>query len=503
VTATQPLHTLLDYAVEHFPGAPAVSDRTDCWTYAQLHRHSRALAGWLRRHGLSPGDRVLVQLDASREFAALLFAASYAAVVLAPVSPGLPPFQLSPLLADADPAMILLSRRPGPIDHRLGTGTPIAQCPRPEELPDTGSRPVPGADQTRTALLLYTSGSTALPRAVVCPHRMVMFVTRAVGRCLGYRAGDVVLSCLPPAFDYGLYQILLATAAGAHLVFARPGEAPALSRLLDTHRPTIVPVVPPLAEALVRLGSRPNAPTGHRIRLFTNTGAALHPLTAHALRQRFPGARVVSMYGATECKRITIGEPDEDRYLPGSVGRPLPGTRVSIVLDDRTVPAGVTGEVVVQGPNVMAGYWRDERRTAAVFGTGPRGAGILRTGDYGRLDAGGRLYLTGRRDELYQQGAVRTSALEVEWAALDIPTVRQAALLVPTAGRGAVLAVASTEPPAQVLRQLAHRLEQAKLPDSCAVFDRLPSTARGKIDKTLLHRMVAAGEQVAAGRRDG
>lgn len=467
-----------------------MSDRSGRWTYAELRRRSRRLAGWLHGYCPMPGQRVLARMDASRRFAALLYAASYAGCVLVPVSPALRPFQLGPLIADADPDLIVLDRPPTGTELEIAAGRLTRCCPAPGQLP-AGQPGRPVAPGSGTALLLYTSGSTATPRAVVCPHRTVRFVTRAVGRCLRYRAGDVVLSALPPAFDYGLYQILLATAAGAHLVLAGTGESVSLAGLLATHRPSVVPVVPPLAAALVRLAGRAGDRPAHRVRLFTNTAAALSPAAARALRERYPGAEVVPMYGATECKRITIGDPDEDLQRPGSVGRPLPGTSVAVVADGRTAPVGSVGEVVVRGPHLMAGYWRDARRTAEVFGTGPDGVRELRTGDHGWLDARGRLYLSGRRDEIYQQRGVRTGALEVEAAALDVPGVRQAAVLPPVGGADAVLAVAADGTPAGVLRQLAERLEAAKLPRRCLVLDRLPVTERGKVDKDRLRHALA------------
>lgn len=195
---------------------------------------------------------------------------------------------------------------------------------------------------------------------------------------------------------------------------------------------TVVPIVPSFATMIVSLAKRDTEPQAP-VRMFTNTGAALPPATIDALREHFPGARVVRQYGQTEAKRITVMPPEEDRERPGAVGLPLPGTRVLIVdADGNELPAGEVGEIVAVGPHVMPGYWNSPEITADTFRTDPAsGQRSLHTGDYGSLDADGYLYFEGRRDDMFKRKGLRMSTLEIEGAAMDIPGVRAAAALAP------------------------------------------------------------------------
>jgi acyl-CoA synthetase (AMP-forming)/AMP-acid ligase II len=343
------------------------------------------------------------------------------------------------------------------------------------------------------ALLLYTSGTTATPKAVVCPHAAVRFVTGAIAAVLGYRDDDVVFCRLPLSFDYGLYQVFLGAHAGAEVVLAANTSNAGLLAAVRGSGATVVPVVPSLATMLVTLAARDRRPAS--VRLFTNTGAALAPAATARLRAAFPGAAVALMYGITECKRVTVQPPDEDLVRPGTVGPALPGTEV-LVLDEagEPVPALAVGEIVVRGGHVMAGYWRAPELTARTYRRCPRTGEVrLHTGDYGFLDADGYLTFVGRRDEIFKRNGVRASTVEIEAAAADIPGVDSAALLPPDDRRDMVLFVAGDRPPAAVLRELSARLEAAKVPSDCRPVAAIPLTANGKPDRAALRALLARG----------
>ncbi|MDO0926703.1 AMP-binding protein [Streptomyces sp. TG1A-8] len=497
------LHELLEGAVARRPGATAVRDGGGAWTYAELDRAADACAAWLLDRGVRPGDRVLARLGNARPFVALLFGTLRAGAVFVPVGTAMKGFHLARVLTDAEPSLAVaqgadveLLARLGevpahdlaevPLGGGTGPGGGAADAARAPRVPV-------GADDL--ALLMYTSGSTSAPKAVMSPHRAAVFATAAIADRLRYRPDDVVLNAVPFSFDYGLYQIFLTVAAGAELVISRTDAHVGLMTLLHRHSVTVFPVVPSLAELVLRLAARDRRPAPP-VRLFTSTGAALNRPVLDGLRAAFPQARVAPMYGTTECKRITVLEPDGDLARPHSVGRALPGTEV-LVLDDagRPLPPGSTGEIAVRGPHVMAGYWRAPDLTRERFRPDPAtGAVTLHTGDYGHLDADGHLYVHGRRDDLFKRRGVRMSALEIEAAALDVPGVRAAALLPPAADADMVLHVAADRPAGEVLEALAERLEPAKVPPVCHVRAELPLTPNGKTDKKAL----AAGPAPAA-----
>ncbi|MFY1576724.1 class I adenylate-forming enzyme family protein [Verrucosispora sp. WMMD703] len=485
------INSLLDTAARRHPHRVAVGDRLHRWSYQQLRRRSINLANLFRAAGLRPGDRIAVRTGGAG-FAAILFAAAYADLTLAPLSTGMRPFQLRAVLADIAPVLVI-GVDPASVDvpaptwsaERFGQilatlDQPVAD-PRPGVADDAPAAP---------ALLMYTSGSSSQPKGVVCPHERILFATEAIGQVLAYRPDDVVLSCVPPSFDYGLYQILLSTAAGARLEILGAGEGIALLDRIASSQATVVPLVPEIATALLRLAARKPPPVKQPVRLFTSTGARMPAQLADGLRAAFPGAALTHMYGLTECKRATILEPDGDLVRPGSVGRAIPGTLVRVVdRRGRPLPPGSVGDIVVEGGNVMSGYWRDRRLSAAVFQL-TAGVRRLRTGDRGHLDADGYLYLHGRRDDVFTHRGVRSSTAEIEAAAMDVAGVGGAVTLPPDERGPFTVVVVTGRPASDVLRELAGRLEPAKVPVHCVTLDALPLTAHGKVDRRRIRAIV-------------
>lgn len=489
------LHSLLDEATAVAPRAAAIRDQTGGWTYSRLTRLSHAFGGWLAECGVSAGDRVLAQVPNCREVAAMLFGCSRRGAIFVPINPGMKPYHLRSVFANCEPRIVLAADgAAGPI--REFTDTDVYELhgvwPDIEDHPaaSAGSVDVTG---DRAAVLHYTSGSTAAPKAVICPQAQMVFAATAINSVLGYRAGDVIF-CRPPlSFDYGLYQILLGCLARAEVVVAGTEPEVTVLRRIRQAGATVVPVVPSLASMLTRLAERD--PGQSSVRLFTNTGAALPQATIDALRRMFPGARVARMFGTTECKRISIMPPEGDMERPESVGLPLPGTEVVIVDDGgRGLPAGQTGEIVVRGPHVMAGYWRAPEITARTFRPDSRTGQVwLHTGDYGHLDEDGYLYFEGRRDDMFKHRGTRVSTLEVEAAAMDIPGVRGAVVMPPPEGGELEIYVATELAPHAVLRHLAARLESAKVPDVCHVMDEIPLTLNGKNERKIPAGLVRSG----------
>ncbi|MFD4543086.1 class I adenylate-forming enzyme family protein [Streptomyces bauhiniae] len=473
---------LLDGAAGRFGERPGVTDAAGSWTWRGLQAASRHVAGALLARGVAPGDRVLVVLAPGRQFTAVLFGALRVGAVVVPADGSASPFELGWVLTDAEPRM-LVSDRPEltALAERAG-----ARAVTPAELLDGPAAEPVAVPADGTALLLYTSGSTGRPKGIVCPHRAVAFAARAIFRRLAYRPDDVVFTRLPLSFDYGLYQIFLCALAGAEVVLPDGTGSPRELVALRAAGATVVPVVPTYAAMLARLAARDRRPLP--VRLFTNTGAALIGPDVHRLRGAFPGAAVVCMYGMSECKRITVADPDEDLAHPATVGRALPGTRLWVVdPSGRPLPPGESGEIVAAGPHVMAGYWRAEEQNAVRFRPAPDGAGpAVFTGDHGRLDADGRLYFAGRADDLFKRRGWRMGTQELELAMLDIPGVRAAAATPPAADGTLTVWAVTDLAPERVLRGLRERLGAARTPDRCVVVADLPRTAHGKVDRAAL-----------------
>jgi acyl-CoA synthetase (AMP-forming)/AMP-acid ligase II len=501
------LHDLLDAAVASHPRRPAVTapDGAGTLDYAGLARASHRLAAWLTARGLGRGDRMVVCLPSSPLTAALVYAASRAGIVFVLLHEDTRPTSLAHVVADCEPRLLLA---PAELARRTD-GLPWADAAEMEHVLARADQP--GEDDGAAVpplavdpvCLLYTSGSTAAPKAVVTTHQQLRFAVSAIQSVLRYRGEDVVYTPLPLSFDYGLYQLFLCATAGAHCRLGNAAQTgPAIVRTLRGCGATVLPAVPHVARTLARMAAR--SPEGlPALRLLTNTGAELPVQTTQALREALPGLTVQLMFGLTECKRATIMPPDGDLARPGSCGRALPGTEVFVVdKDGRRLPPGRSGELVVRGPHVMAGYWRRPELNAQRF---PRVDGLfpeLRTGDYGRLDAEGYLYFEGRRDDVYKAHGFRVSGLEVEAAARRVDGVEDAALLVPSGTAPAHLFVVGTVSADRVLVELRSLVEDFKVPDRCSTVARLPLTRNGKVDRAALAAWGAAAPAHAGGTDD-
>ena len=487
---TPALRRMLWDLAAHGPDEPALRDSAGMLRRVDLARLADATARWLADRGVRHGDRVVVRASAGRATVAVLFGCLRIGAVFVPYSRDMTRYQLTELVEDAEPALLLT-------DDPRQLGWAAVRSHPTADLPTTGTGDVPDVTVAPDdlALLLYTSGSTAKPKAVACTHAQVLFAANAVASVVRYRRDDVVLCRLPLSFDYGLYQVFLTFMAGGTLVLSDASRDSRLLADLAAHAVTVMPIVPSLATMLLKLATRRTGRPETRVRLFTNTGEHLSPATADELRGAFPGAGVQMMFGTTECKRICVLEVDGDRERPGSVGRAIPGTSVHILGEDgRELPPGETGEISVRGPHLMNGYWRAPEQTAQRYrvddGTGER---FLLTGDFGHLDADGYLYFEGRRDHLFKMRGVRTSTVEIEAAARTVPEVVQAAVLPPTPQREAVLCVVTTAAPEDVLKALRELVGPAKTPATCQVVEAMPLTANGKVDRRALSRHVDGG----------
>ncbi|MFJ8275772.1 class I adenylate-forming enzyme family protein [Streptomyces griseoviridis] len=486
------LHELLHHTAERLPDRTAISAEGLTLDHAGLAAAARRAAARISDLGVRPGDRVVISAPSSVLLTALVYACSEAGAVFSLLHEQVGGPQFAHILDDCRPTLVI-SDRP---EHRAAAESRALRATGCDDLAAHAfddSAPPPPAPAGRDRLsvdpvcLIYTSGTTALPKAVVSTHGQVLFAARAIQQVLGYRADDIVHSPLPLSFDYGLYQLFLGALSGAAVHLGRPAETgPALLTRLRESGATVLPAVPSVSGALARLLRR--AGTGlPNLRLLTNTGAAMPEETLGALRAACPRLKVQLMYGLTECKRATVMPADGDLARPGSSGLPLPGTDVYVTDDEgRRLPPGAVGEITVRGPHVMAGYWRRPELTAEKYvrdeGLFPR----LRTGDYGWLDEDGYLYVTGRRDDLYKAGGFRVGAAEVEAAARRVTGVQSAAVLPPHGERPALLFVTGDVEGRQVLEGLREQIEEFKIPPRCLVLERLPLTGNGKVDRKAL-----------------
>jgi acyl-CoA synthetase (AMP-forming)/AMP-acid ligase II len=213
------------------------------------------------------------------------------------------------------------------------------------------------------------------------------------------------------------------------------------------------------------------------------------------LKDVFPGARIYSMYGLTECKRCTYLPPQDLERKPGSVGIAIPNTELWIVDEHgQKVGPGVVGQLVIRGATVMKGYWEKPEATAKKLKPGPLpGEMVLHTGDFCRLDEDGYLYFVGRMDDVIKSRGEKVAPAEIEAVLRSMPGVLEAAVVgVPDAVLGhaikafVVLDHDAETTPSALRAACRERLEPFMVPRTIELVDALPRTANGKVEKTAL-----------------
>ncbi|PBC19646.1 AMP-dependent synthetase [Mesorhizobium sp. WSM4311] len=483
-------------------------------TYGELEARANAIATDLAASGVARGDRVMIFADNTVETVVSFWAVLKANAVVCIVNPLTKSDKLDYLLNDCLPAALITDAHLHSIFREPARSCPsllrtivsgsidddelsrLPQAIRWDIAVAAGDAPpARRCIDIDLAAIIYTSGSTGEPKGVMLTHRNMMTACASIASYLELAEDEVILNVLPLAFDYGLYQMVMAFRTGARLVLERSFAFPAqVLGLIRQEGVTGFPGVPTIFAALSELKSLKDQDFSS-IRYVTNTAAALPLKHILMLRELFSSARIYSMYGLTECKRCTYLPPEDLARKPLSVGIAIPNTEMWIVDEhDRRVGPGVVGQLVIRGATVMKGYWGKPEATARKLKPGPLpGEQVLYTGDYCRMDAEGYLYFVSRGDEIIKSRGEKVAPKEVENVLMDIPGVREAAVIgVPDELLGqavkafVVMENGRTIGEKQLQMECQKRLENFMVPKSIVVVASLPMTDTGKLKKTAL-----------------
>jgi len=511
------LHHFLEQSALRSPDKVALIFQNERFTYGQIDEQANQLAHALINAGLKKGDRVSLFLDNSPETVIALFGVLKAGGVFSTLSATLKTKKLEYILNNSESsflishwqkneivaqavtsisslkAVIMCGEQKNPLFARAAApcfiGWDTFIHPQPVSPPE-----MPCIDLD-LANIIYTSGSTGNPKGVMMTHLNMVSAATSITQYLGNKETDIILNVLPLSFDYGLYQIIMAFKFGGTVVLEKSFAYPyvAIDKMIK-ERVTGFPGVPTIFALLLQLKDLKKYSFQH-LRYITNTGAALPVNHIKALRDIFPHVKIYSMYGLTECKRVSYLPPEEIDRRPTSVGRGMPNEEVYIVNDkgERAGP-GVVGELVVRGSNVMRGYWKEPADTDRALKPGLYpGEKVLYTGDLFKMDEEGYLYFVGRKDDLIKTRGERVSPKEVENTLHEIEGVAEAsvvgipdeilgsaikAFIVPTNG--------STLTEKDILKYCSENLESFAVPKYIAFIDSFPKTSSGKIDKKSL-----------------
>jgi len=460
-------------------GAPAFVGRDGTTTYGDLRRAAAGYARHVRDRGVAAGGAALVCAPDGVDTVVAVLGAWSAGLVPAVVSADLSEQELAAVVATARPALVHAA--PGHVLRRL-TERALAVDPQ-EVTPADEVTVVPLPEADGPVLVQYTSGSTGGPKAVQHGARGIAAVLRGFGSVLALQPGDLVLSAAKLSFGYGFgNSLLFPLAAGATAVLdPEPLTLPALGRLLEAHRPSVLCLVPRLLLGLVRAAELGRPADLRGVRTLVSAGEHL-PAELAADVERLYGLTPVNGLGATEVLHIVVSTGPGDARA-GLTGRAVPGVRVTVRDDDgRVVPDGEQGRLHVAGDCVALGYGGSAPQDR-VFADG--GA---YTGDLARMDDGVVQYLC-RADDMLVVGGFRYPPHVVESPLRRVAGVRDVAVVPATGPGGLQSSVAYVETDGTVADDaLAHAVRRAlaalPLHQQCErveVVPALPRTSTGKL----------------------
>lgn len=474
-------------------------------TYLELDLLSDRLAAGLVARGIREGDRVLMVAENSAEAVVAFFACWKTGAVPCPLHASIKQDKLRVIIDSTRPFAVLAQARfCGVADAALSAtdhtvlnisfgAIPASGWLSYEAMvaDDSKAELRQQTDTEKLALLIHTSGSTGTPKGVMHSHASLLAACGSIVDYLENTSDDVVLSVLPVSFGYGITQILTMVMVGGTLVLEKSFAFPrkVLACLVET-RATGFPIVPAMAALIA--GMQDLTPSFlPDLRYITSAAAAMPPSTTLRLRELLSQTRLFLMYGQTECIRATYLSPDEADHRPLSVGRAIPGSRAYVVDEaGNPVPPDVAGELVIEGPHVMTGYWQDDMASVGKV-TSVDGGRRLHTGDLFKTDQDGFLYFISRRDDIIKTRGEKVSPQEVERVLYALPGIREAAVAGvddPVFGQ-LIRAYVALEPSAElsekdILRHCALNLEDYMVPKSVEFRDALPKTSTGKIRLT-------------------
>lgn len=509
------LNQFLERSSNLFPHKVALICQGKEYTFSEIDNAANSLGNSLVEGGFQRQDRAIIYLDNSYESVISIFGILKAGGIFVVINPTVKHKKLESILVDCDARIVITDS-----NHIMELFTAISNL---KELPfiivtdfekitllrevvsnigllsfhdmieNTNQDPLhQHCIDVDLASLIYTSGSSGNPKGVMLTHHNMVSAANSITQYLENTQDDIIINSLPLSFDYGLYQVLMAFKIGGTVVLEKGFVFP--EQIIHTvvrEKVTGWPIVPTIAAILCRSKSLEKHDFSH-LRYITSTGQALPINHIARLKEAFPAVKIYSMYGLTECKRVSYLPPKDIGRKPGSVGIPMPNTEVYIIDENgkEIIESDKTGELVVRGSNVMKGYWHLPELTKMALRPGRYGEKVLFTGDLFRKDEEGYLYFVGRKDDMIKTSGFLVSPKEVENILYEIKDVVEAAVI---GVKDEILGQAikayihlsenSKVNESDILTFCSHNLENYAVPKYINFCGTLPKTESGKIQK--------------------
>ena len=513
MTPPETIPAALERAAREFGDAEAVVDRSNRWTFAQLHAESRRVARALDASGVRPGDRVGLWSPNSARWIAASFGVYAAGGVLVPVNTRFKGREAAHVLRRSGATVLLactdavgtdlLALLDGADNLPALRETVVVEGPgRPGAVAwddfvargaGAGDRPLPSVGADDLADIVFTSGTTGSPKGATLGHGPSVRTYEAWSDAVGLRRGDRYLCVYPFFHTAGLKSAVLACVLrGATVLPHAVFDAGVVMQRVADERITVLPGPPTVFQSMLEHPDRARFDLSS-LRLSV-TGAATVPVeVVRRMREDLGIATVVTGYGLTETTGTVsmCRHDDPPEVVATTVGRPLPGVSVRVVDEnDDTLPTGGTGEIMVKGFNVMRGYFDDPEATAGAFDD----EGYLRTGDIGHVGEDGNLRITDRKKDMFIVGGFNAFPAEIEGIMLTHPGVAQVAIVGAPHDRLGEVAQAyvvrrgGDVDEGALIAWCREHMANYTVPRGVRFVDELPLTASGKVQRFRLRQ---------------
>jgi malonyl-CoA/methylmalonyl-CoA synthetase len=490
----------IERAVRNHPDRQFLATpRGRCYDYAALRAESGHMASALRGLGVRVGDRVAVRVEKSAQAVLLYVACLRLGAAFVPINIGCSTNEVEYFLRDSKPRVAVIDpgelallepvAKQAAVEHLITLGADGGgSLTEPAQRSDATWEPERNAGPDSLAAIVYTSGTTGRSKGAMLTRANLATNAAMLAESWRFTGEDVLLHVLPLFHVHGLFvAINTVLASGAGMVLMPKFDPAATVRHLAGV--TVFMGVPTHFTRLLQEAGLNRAATA-QMRLFVSGSAPLLAET-HEEFSRRTGHQILERYGMTETLMNT-SNPYEGPRVPGSVGPPLPGVAVRVINADtgavETTP-GTIGTLEIKGPNVFSGYWQDEQKTRSEF----TADGWFKTGDLGRIDRNGYVYIVGRVKDLVISGGYNVYPKEVESELDAVPGVAESAVFgVPHPDFGeavtaaVVLKAGASLSEADILNAVRARLARYKLPKRILLVAELPRNTMGKVQKNIL-----------------
>jgi acyl-CoA synthetase (AMP-forming)/AMP-acid ligase II len=491
------------HVARYHPALIALRDGERTLSYAEFNKQVNALAAGLIGLGIRKGDVVAAYLPNCIEYVLVVLSVARAGAIFSPINPRYKFQEVGDIFERAKPRAIFTTSERLAIVTRAATDGGIAMpaviltdadvaIPSTfsfEELAQSAPCPLPVVSADDAFSLMFTSGTTGKPKGALSTHRARMLWVLNAAILYGLRRDDIYLGIMPQVHSAGLTFSLMHLYVGATIEILRNFDPLRYLELVETRRITSSLTVPTMLSMIVEeLGKAKRGFDLSCLRLLLSCGSPLEPKLKQAVLEQIT-PHLYDYYGSTESNSMSVLEPQDQLRKMESVGQPFPNVEL-MIRDEQlaAVPSGNVGTIWCRGPSVMREYLGQPEETDRVLIDG-----WYRTGDLGRLDDEGFLYITGREKEVIISGGVNIYPREIEQVLMRHPGVLDCAVVgVPDAKWGRTVAAYvvprdGCDLTLQVAQEfVTQHLADYKKPRKLMILSELPKNAGGKTVKTAL-----------------